>query len=384
MSKIIFLIIIIILIVFFVSNFLIGCSLTNATEKNISDKTLPSKYEKYVDVNQNPIFYEGNTMVMLPEGKNKEVGYAFVNQKNELIINDHNPVGYLKYDPKGNVIDKIETKSLDGREHLLNRFYGDYLMDFEGKRYCTWAIDGDKSFKEMKLVPHSEQWDRETQENFYLEEIKDKSPYYDIIDDNFFFFKDNKWSYFPTKIYYSDWKALKYRELISEKFMNWVFNEKTDNKYESLYSTSSEKLEEGKCISLFSREEREFAPKEESKKRDKFIPEHFKIEERGSHRGSTIGGGSMSYLTTWKKGILFFKLQVNGQTFGLKNEESIYNDENIMKDKTKYFHMYGGILENCGEYDVYTHPQLEYALFAPNEILSYGICPVFIIKNKKE
>ena len=55
-----------------------------------------------------------------------------------------------------------------------------------------------------------------------------------------------------------------------------------------------------------------------------------------------------------------------------------------MKDKTSYFRMYGGILENCGEYDVYTHPQLEYALFAPNEILSYGICPVFIIKNKKE
>ena len=257
-------------------------------------------------------------------------------------------------------------------------------MDFEGKRYCTWAIDGDKSFKEMELVSHSEQWDVETQKNFYLEEIKDKSPYYDIIDDNFFFFKDNKWSYFPTKIYYSDWKALKYRELISEKFMNWVFNEKTDNKYESLYSTSSEKLEEGKCISLFSREEREFAPKEESKKRDKFIPEHFKIEERGSHRGSTIGGGSMSYLTTWKKGILFFKLQVNGQTFGLKNEESIYNDENIMKDKTSYFHMYGGILENCGKYDIYTHPQLEYALFIPDNVFSYGGYTVFIIKNKKE
>ena len=341
MSKIDFLIIGTILIIFFASNFLVGCSLTNPIEKKISDITLLPKYRKYVNVNQNPISYQGNTMVMLPEGKNKEVGYAFVNQKNELIISDNNPVGYLKYDPKGNVIDKIETKSLDGREHLLNRFYGDYLMDFEGKRYCTWAIDGDKSFKKIELIPHSEQWDRETQENFYLEEIKDKSPYYDIIDDNFFFFKDNKWSY-------------------------------------------EEEMQEGKCISLFSRRERKLAPKEESKKRDKFIPEHFKIEERGSHRGSTIGGGSMSYLTTWKKGILFFKLQVNGQTFGLKNEESIYNDENIMKDKTSYFRMYGGILENCGEYDVYTHPQLEYALFAPNEILSYGICPVFIIKNKKE
>ncbi len=363
MSKIDFLIIGTILIIFFASNFLVGCSLTNPIEKKISDITLLPKYRKYVDVNQNPIFYEENTMVMLPEGKNKEVGYAFVNQKNELIISDDNPVGYLKYDPKGNIIDKIETKSLDGREHLLNRFYGDYLMDFEGKRYCTWAIDGDKSFKEMELVSHSEQWDVETQKNFYLEEIKDKSPYYDIIDDNFFFFKDNKWSYFSTKVDYFDWKELKYG---------------IGNRY------SEEEMQEGKCISLFSRRERKLAPKEESKKRDKFIPEHFKIEERGSHRGSTIGGGSMSYLTTWKKGILFFKLQVNGQTFGLKNEESIYNDENIMKDKTSYFRMYGGILENCGEYDVYTHPQLEYALFAPNEILSYDICPVFIIKNKKE
>jgi len=54
-----------------------------------------------------------------------------------------------------------------------------------------------------------------------------------------------------------------------------------------------------------------------------------------------------------------------------------------MKDKTKYFHMYGGILENCGKYDIYTHPQLEYALFAPKEIL-FSSCFVFILKNKKE
>ena len=276
MSKIGFLIVKGIFIALLAFHSLIGCSTSNGVDKNTPDKTSPSKYQKYVDINQNPISYQGNTMVMLPEGKNKKIGYAFISQKNELIIEDDTPIGYLKYDQKGNVIDKIETKQLDGTEHPLDKFYGDYLMDFKGKRYSSWAIDGDKSFKEMELVPHSEQWDRETQENFYLEEIKDKSPYYDIIDDNFFFFKDNKWSYFPTKIYYSDWKALKYRELISEKFMNWVFNEKTDNKYESLYSTSSEKLEEGKCISLFSREEREFAPKEESKKRDKFIPEHFK------------------------------------------------------------------------------------------------------------
>ena len=83
---------------------------------------------------------------------------------------------------------------------------------------------------------------------------------------------------------------------------------------------------------------------------------HFKVEERGSHRGSTIGGDSISHLSTREKGILFFKLQVNGHTFAIKNKESIYNHRNIMKDKTSYFRMYGGILENCGEYDVYTHP----------------------------
>ena len=169
--------------------------------------------------------------------------------------------------------------------------------------------------------------------------------------------------------------------------MNWLLNGKSplsddDNKYEAPYLTFSEKMAEGQSTSIFSRRERNFIPKEESEKRDKFIPEYFKVEERGSHRGSTIGGGSISRLSTWEKGILFFKLQVNGKTFGLKNEESIYNDENIMKDKTSYFRMYGGILENCGEYDVYTHPQLEYALFAPNKILSYGVCPVFIIKKK--
>lgn len=391
MSKIGFLIVKGIFIAILVFHFLIGCSTTNAIDKNTSDKTLPSKYQKYVDINQNPISYKGNTMVMLPEGKNKKIGYAFINQKKELIIEDDNPIGYLKYDTQGNVIDKIETKQLDGTEHLLDKFYGDYLMDFKGKRYSSWAIDGDKSFKEMELVPHSEQWNIETQENFYLEEIKDKSPYYNIIDNTFFFFKDNKWSYFNTVINYEtiNWLELKYRELIDEKLMNWLLNGKPplfndDNKYEAPYLTFSEKMAEGQSTSIFSRRERNFIPKEESEKRDKFIPEYFKVEERDSHRGSTIGGGSISHLSTWEKGVLFFKLQINGKTFGLKNEESTHNHRNIMKDKTSYFHIYGGVLENCGEYDVYSHPQLEYALFAPNEILSYGICPVFIIKKKKE
>ena len=89
----------------------------------------------------------------------------------------------------------------------------------------------------------------------------------------------------------------------------------------------------------------------------------------------------MSYLTTWEKGFLFFKLQVSGETFALKNKESIYNHRNIMKGKTSYFRMYGGMLENCGEYDVYTHPQLEYALFIPDNVFSYRGYIVFIIKN---
>ena len=288
---------------------------------------------------------------------------AFVNQKNELIVGDDNPLGYLKYDVYANVIDKIETKQSDGTESLLDGFYGDYLMDFKGKRYCSWLIDGDKSFKAMELVPHSEERDEEAQYNFYLTEIKGKSPYYDFVDGNFYFFKDNKWSYFPENMYYYHILHLKY---------GW--GEDSDEK----------ELQEGKCISIFSRDKREFMPKEKSKKRDKIIPEYFKVEERDGDWGSNIGGGSGSYLTTWKNGIFFFTLQVNGQTFGLKNKESIYNSPirhtNVMKDKTNYFQMYGGILENCGKYDVYTHPQLKFALFAHN---TYYRNDVFIIKNRE-
>ena len=354
MLKICFLIVGIVFVVYI----LVGCSLTNAVEKRISDAILPSKYKKYADIHQDSISYEGNTMV-----KFKMMRGAFVNQKNELIVGDDNPLGYLKYDVYANVIDKIETKQSDGTESLLDGFYGDYLMDFKGKRYCSWLIDGDKSFKAMELVPHSEEWDEEAQYNFYLTEIKGKSPYYDFVDGNFYFFKDNKWSYFPENMYYYHILHLKY---------GW--GEDSDEK----------ELQEGKCISIFSRDKREFMPKEKSKKRDKIIPEYFKVEERDGDWGSNIGGGSGSYLTTWKNGIFFFTLQVNGQTFGLKNKESIYNSPirhtNVMKDKTNYFQMYGGILENCGEYDVYTHPQLKFALFAHN---TYYRNDVFIIKNRE-
>ena len=354
MLKICFLIVGIVFVVYI----LVGCSLTNAVEKRISDAILPSKYKKYADIHQDSISYEGNTMV-----KFKMMRGAFVNQKNELIVGDDNPLGYLKYDVYANVIDKIETKQSDGTESLVDGFYGDYLMDFKGKRYCSWLIDGDKSFKAMELVPHSEEWDEEAQYNFYLTEIKGKSPYYDFVDGNFYFFKDNKWSYFPENMYYYHILHLKY---------GW--GEDSDEK----------ELQEGKCISIFSRDKREFMPKEKSKKRDKIIPEYFKVEERDGDWGSNIGGGSGSYLTTWKNGIFFFTLQVNGQTFGLKNKESIYNSPirhtNVMKDKTNYFQMYGGILENCGKYDVYTHPQLKFALFAHN---TYYRNDVFIIKNRE-
>ena len=125
-------------------------------------------------------------------------------------------------------------------------------------------------------------------------------------------------------------------------------------------------------------------PKRKVKSAIKIIPEYFKVEERDGDWGSNIGGGSGSYLTTWKNGIFFFTLQVNGQTFGLKNKESIYNSPirhtNVMKDKTNYFQMYGGILENCGKYDVYTHPQFEICFVAHN---TYYRNDVFIIKNRE-
>ena len=107
--------------------------LYNSIVKIFSNMTLPSKYEKYVTLSGNTISYEGNTMKMLPEGENKLIEFAFVNQKNELIISDDEPLGYLsKYDTQGNRIDTLKIEKIDGIENLFDGFYGDYLMDSTG------------------------------------------------------------------------------------------------------------------------------------------------------------------------------------------------------------------------------------------------------------
>ena len=128
-------------------------SLSNSIIKTFSDMTLPSEYKKYVAISENTVSYEGNTMVLLPEGEDKIIEFAFVNQKNELIISDDEPLGYLsKYDTLGNRIDTLKIEKIDGIENLFDGFYGDYLMDFKGKRYCSWAIDGNKSFQSMERL----------------------------------------------------------------------------------------------------------------------------------------------------------------------------------------------------------------------------------------
>ena len=72
MLKICFLIVGIVFVVYI----LVGCSLTNAVEKRISDAILPSKYKKYADIHQDSISYEGNTMVKfkMMRGINNRIG----------------------------------------------------------------------------------------------------------------------------------------------------------------------------------------------------------------------------------------------------------------------------------------------------------------------
>ena len=136
-----------------IANFFGYDSLYNSIAKTFSDMTLPSEYKKYVALSGNTVSYEGNTMVLLPEGEDKIIEFAFVNQKNELIISDDEPLGYLsKYDTQGNRIDTLKIEKTDGIENLFDGFYGDYLVDFKGKRYCSWAIDGNKSFQSMERL----------------------------------------------------------------------------------------------------------------------------------------------------------------------------------------------------------------------------------------
>ena len=291
-----------------IANFFGYDSLYNSIAKTFSDMTLPSKYEKYVALSGNTVSYEGNTMVMLPEGEDKIIEFAFVNQKNELIISDDEPLGYLsKYDTQGNRIDTLKIEKTDGIENLFDGFYGDYLMDFKGNRYCSWAIDGNKSFRSMEQLSDYEK------EN--------------IIDDD--------------------------------------------------------KMSKGKRIDLFSYKN-ENIPKEESQRREKIIPQYFKVESSGSNTSSGIGGGSISYRTTWEEGSLFFSIEVNGKIFHLKKEMTMFDGENLLKSSTIYRTISGGTLEQYENYQVYTHPKWDYALFAYKNHKFYNTYRLFIIKNKKE
>ncbi len=282
--------------------------LYNSIVKTFSNMTLPSKYEKYVTLSGNTVSYEGNTMKMLPEGENKLIEFAFVNQKNELIISDDEPLGYLsKYDTQGNRIDTLKIGKIDGIENLFDGFYGDYLMDFKGKRYCSWAIDGNKSFQSMEQLSDYEK------EN--------------IIDDD--------------------------------------------------------KMLKGKRMDLFSLKNEDI-PKEESPRREKIIPQYFKKEGSGSNTGSGIGGGSISYRTTWEEGILFLSIEVNGKTFHLKEETTMFDGENLLDNNTSYFSISGGTLEQYENYLVYTHPKWDYALFVYKNYFFSTSYRLFIIKNKKE
>ena len=290
-----------------IANFFGYDSLYNSIVKTFSDMTLPSKYKKYVALSGNTVSYEGNTMVMLPEGENKLVEFAFVNQKNELIISDDEPLGYLsKYDTQGNRIDTLKIEKIDGIENLFDGFYGDYLMDFKGNRYCSWAIDGNKSFRSMEQLSDYEK------EN--------------ITDDE---------------------------------------------------------MSKGKRIDLFS-SKNENIPKKESQRREKIIPQYFKVESSGSNTGSGIGGGSISYRTTWEEGTLFLSIEVNGKTFHLKKGMTMFDEENLLKSSTIYRTISGGTLEQYENYQVYTHPKWDYALFAYKNYIFSTTYRLFIIKNKKE
>ena len=201
----------------------------------------------------------------------------------------------------------MRIEKIDGIENLFDGFYGDYLVDFRGKCYCSWAIDGNKSFQPMEQLSDDEK------EN--------------IIDDD--------------------------------------------------------KMLKGKRMDLFSYKD-ENIPKEESQRRDKIIPQYFKKEGSGSNIGSGIGGGSISYRTTWEEGILFLSIEVNGKTFHLKNKKTMFDGENLLKNSTIYRNISGGTLEQYENYQVYTHPKWDYALFACKNYKFSNTYRLFIIKNKKE
>ena len=141
-------------------------------------------------------------------------------------------------------------------------------------------------------------------------------------------------------------------------------------------------MSKGKRIDLFSYKNQNI-PKEESQRREKIIPQYFKKESSGSNTGSGIGGGSISYRTTWEEGSLFFSIEVNGKTFHLKKGMTMFDGENLLKSSTIYRTISKGTLEQYENYQVYTHPKWDYALFAYKNHKFYNTYRLFIIKNKK-
>ena len=151
--------------------------------------------------------------------------------------------------------------------------------------------------------------------------------------------------------------------------------------YEKENIIDDDKMLKGKRMDLFSYKD-ENIPKEESQRREKIIPQYFKKESSGSNTGSGIGGGSISYRTTWEEGILFLSIEVNGKTFHLKEGMTMFDGENLLKNSTIYRTISGGTLEQYENYQVYTHPKWDYALFAYKNHKFYNTYRLFIIKNK--
>ena len=108
------------------------------------------------------------------------------------------------------------------------------------------------------------------------------------------------------------------------------------------------------------------------------------MESSGSNTGSGIGGGSISYRTTWEEGVLFLSIEVNGKIFHLKKGMTMFDGENILKSSTIYRTISGGTLEQYENYQVYTHPKWDYALFVYKNYFFSTSYRLFIIKNKKE
>ena len=84
-------------------------------------------------------------------------------------------------------------------------------------------------------------------------------------------------------------------------------------------------MSNGRRMDLFSAENEDPIKEEESQRREKIIPQYFKKEGSGSNIGSGIGGGSISYRTTWEEGILFLSIEVNGKTFHLKEGMTMFD-----------------------------------------------------------